>query len=72
MLASNEEALAMDNQREIFYTCLMFVGLLGIFAAVPAGAFFGFDVAAAVFSGGSLTLLLSGVILAIYSSARKW
>jgi len=72
MLASNEEALAMDNQREIFYTCLMFAGLLAIFATLPVGAFFGFDVAAVLFSGGSLTLLLSGVILAIYSSARKW
>lgn len=62
----------MDNQREFFYTCLMFAGLLAIFTALPAGALFGFDVAAVVFSGGSLTLLLSGLILAIYSSGREW
>ena len=72
MLASNREALAMDNQREFFYTCLMFAGLLAIFAALPAGAFFGFDVAAVLFSGGSITLALSGVILAIYSSGQEW
>jgi hypothetical protein len=50
----------------------MFAGTLAIFTALPAGALFGFDVAAVVFSGGSLTLLLSGVILAIYSSGREW
>ena len=72
MLALNREALAMDNQREFFYTCLMFAGLLAIIAAVPAGAFFGFYVAAVLFSGGSITIALCGLILAIYSSGREW